>query len=188
MNPERPEPLRDVTIRHAPREPVGPLVETLLAIDDDASALYASGGFAIELAYEHPFVQAELARWAACTREGRVLLAEVDGQAVGFAAYARVDGLAYLDQLAVRCAFMRRGIGRALVDAVVTAVQADGASALWLTTYAHLPWNGPYYGTLGFVRVEETACGPELRALLEEQRAALPAPDQRVAMVRAISG
>lgn len=186
MDPTRPGSLRDVTIRSAPREPVGPLVETLLAIDDDASALYARGGHTIDLPHEHPFVQAELARWTACAREGRVVLAEVDDQGVGFAAYAYVDGLAYLDQLAVRSAFMRRGIGRALVDAVVAAVQAEGASALWLTTYAHLPWNGPYYGALGFTRVDEQACGPELRALLAEQREALPAPEQRIAMVRTL--
>ncbi len=55
---------------------------------------------------------------------------------------------------------------------------------LWLTTYAHLPWNGPFYERHGFVVMRDNDCGPELRAILDEQRAVLPDPKKRVAMAR----
>jgi hypothetical protein len=54
---------------------------------------------------------------------------------------------------------------------------------LWLTTYRHVPWNGPWYGRVGFLRVAESKWGPELRALVESERGALPYPDERIAMV-----
>ena len=54
---------------------------------------------------------------------------------------------------------------------------------LWLTTYGHVPWNRPWYERLGFVRVRESKWGPELLAIVDSERGALPCPDQRIAMV-----
>jgi GNAT superfamily N-acetyltransferase len=103
------------------------------------------------------------------------------GRAIGFAAFRLVDGEPYLDQLAVRRAHMRRGVGSALLQ---LAISWSSGRRLWLTTYSHLPWNRPYYERHGFVAVPGQACGPELRSVLQEQRAVLPDPDQRIAMVR----
>lgn len=171
----------------APHDDVERLVETLMAIDDEASELFRSSGITLDLPHDHPFIVAERARWQRAARAGRVLLATAeDGEVLGFAAHQRLDGLPYLDQLAVRPTAMRRGLGRQLTEAVVDHVRARGERALWLTTYAHLVWNAPFYERLGFVRVDEARCGPELRATLAEQRSVLPAPEQRVAMVRSL--
>jgi hypothetical protein len=51
-----------------------------------------------------------------------------------------------------------------------------------LTTYAHLPWNRPFYESAGFVVVPVSECPPEMVAILDDQRRWLPAPDQRIAM------
>jgi hypothetical protein len=48
----------------------------------------------------------------------------------------------------------------------------------------HLPFNRPYYERHGFVVVSERECGPGVLHHLEEQRRALPAPHERVAMRR----
>lgn len=40
------------------------------------------------------------------------------------------------------------------------------------------------FSEAGFVQMDEARCGPEIRALLHEQRGALPDPEQRIAMVR----
>ena len=76
---------------------------------------------------------------------------------------------------------MRRGIGGALV---ALAVDWSKNRPLWLTTYGHVPWNAPYYERFGFSRVDEASCGPEMRWFLDEERRALPCPEQRVVMVR----
>jgi hypothetical protein len=86
-----------------------------------------------------------------------------------------------LDQIAVHPRSMRCGVGASLLHHAIS--WSDGRS-LWLTTYAHLQWNRPYYEPYGFVVIDEGECGVEIRAILQEQRTALPHPKQRIAMVR----
>jgi GNAT superfamily N-acetyltransferase len=157
--------------------------DTLRAIDDDACTLYAAHGLELDLPHDHPFAREELARWLASAELGRVFLA-VDGAgvAVGFAALELVDGEPYLDQLCVRVAAMRQGIGGKLLARAAEWARTVGGSALWLTTYAHLAFNQPYYERHGFVAVPESACSLGLKHHLAEQRRHLPAPGQRVAM------
>jgi len=160
---------------------------TLRAIDDDACALYAAHGIELELPHDHPFARAELARWLHSAELGSAFLA-VDhaGRAVGFAALELVDGEPYLDQLSVRVAAMRQGIGGKLLARAAEWARAAHGSALWLTTYTHLSFNQPYYERRGFAVVPESECSPGLQLHLAEQRRTLPAPNQRVAMRRSL--
>lgn len=162
-------------------------MELLRAIDDDAATLYGEHGVTIELTSEHPFLRDELARWLRSAQLGRAFLA-VDhaGSGVGFAALDMVDGEPYLDQLAVRVSAMRRGIGGTLLALAADWARTSGGSALWLTTYDHLPFNRPYYERRGYVVMPEFACGPGIRHHLDEERRHLPAPAHRVAMRRPI--
>lgn len=158
----------------------------LLDIDDDACDLYRAVGLAIDLSPEHAFAAAERARWTASLAAGDVFVAvDADDAPVGFAALTRVDGAPYLDQLAVRCAAMRRGLGGRLLAAAIAWARARSSEGLWLNTYGHLTWNAPFYARHGFVLVPEPAWRPGMRAIVAEQRATLPAPQQRVVMHRA---
>lgn len=162
-------------------------LEQLRAIDDDATALFAEHGLRIELAPEHPFVLAELARWQRSIELCRAFVAaEPPGMPLGFAALDLVDERAYLDQLAVRQAAMRRGIGARLLERAARWAHEMGSRELWLTTYAHLPFNRAFYERHGYQVVPEAQCGPGLVHHLQEQRHYLPAPEQRVAMRRSI--
>ena len=170
-----------VTIRPAaPRE-----IDLLCAIDDDASRLYAESGLEVNLTNDDAFVVAERARWLDSARRGDTFLAvDADGLGVGFAALGSVDGFPYLDQLSVRLAVMRRGIGRLLLGRALEWAQHRGGGALWLTTWDHLPYNRPFYERHGFVVVPEAQCGPDVRYHLAEERQWLPAPEHRIAMRR----
>ena len=175
------------TLAVARTQSVDALVDELMAIDDEASELFRTAGITLDLPAAHPFVVAERTRWARAAREGQVIVAIGPSRPiVAFAAHGTLDGLAYLDQLAVRPSAMRNGLGQRLTEAVVDDVRSRGARALWLTTYGHLSWNAPFYERLGFARVHESECGPELRATLADQRRVLPRPEERVAMVRAL--
>lgn len=157
-------------------------LQKLVAIDDDASELYAQAGLALTFDKTHPFVVAESGRWAAAIERGLAHVAvDAGDRPIGFMTLGFVDSEPYLDQVAVRRSSMRRGVGTALLR---HAFEWSAPQSLWLTTYSHLPWNKPYYERHGFVLVPEIACGSELRAILREQRAVLPDPDKRVAMVR----
>jgi len=157
------------------------------AIDGDASALYAEHGLAIDLGPDHVFVRDELARWLRAAELGRVFMAvDASGVPLGFAALDLLDGEPYLDQLAVRTSAMRRGIGGRLLARSAEWARATGTRALWLTTYAHLPFNRPYYERHGYSEVPESECGAGVRHHLAEQRRYLPAPEQRIAMRAAV--
>ncbi|MFP5380207.1 MAG: GNAT family N-acetyltransferase, partial [Vicinamibacteria bacterium] len=143
-------------------------IDTLVAIDDDASTLYAAHGLALGVMEGDPFAVAERERWLAAAEAGRAFLAaDAGGTPLGFAALDIVDGAPYLDQLAVRRSAMRQGVGRVLLAHAIEWAEAQGADALWLTTYAHLPFNRPYYERFGFVVVPDAECGPGVRRHLD---------------------
>jgi len=155
-------------------------LDAVVSIDDDASVLYTQAGTEVALPADHPFVVAERGRFRDAIDNERLHLAVRDGVAVAFMALSLVDGAPYLDQLSVRSDSMRSGIGTQLVR---FALRQGHPHPLWLTTYAHLPWNRPYYERFGFCVAPEHQDGPELREILRLQRETLPDPHERVAMV-----
>ncbi len=161
--------------------------DDVVRIDDDATALYAEAGLELVLGASHPFSRAEQARWLRSAELGRLFFAvNAAGTRVGFAALDALDGAAYLDQLSVRRSAMRRGAGRFLLEHALAWAEGSGHTAVWLTTYGHLPWNVPFYARHGFQLVSEAECGPGVGHHLDEQRRWLPLPEQRVAMRRSL--
>ena len=101
---------------------------------------------------------------------GFLLVVGPVGEPFGFAHVEIVDGFAHLGQVSVRPEQLRRGHGSALVRAALREAWQLGYDRMSLTTYRDLPWNGPFYRSLGFE--EELRPEPfELRA--REQQVAL---------------
>lgn len=170
--------MKQVTLRKA----VSTELQSLIKIDEESRRLYETSGIKFDLDNEHPFVVAESKRWANAISQGLAYVAlDHNGIAVGFATFCLVDAQPYLDQLSVHPNNMRLGIGTKLLNKVISW---SGNRPLWLTTYANVPWNRPYYEKRGFKQVPEGACGLALREILHKQRLALPSPDERIAMVR----
>jgi GNAT superfamily N-acetyltransferase len=168
----------DVLIRHGKAEEM----DLAIAIDDDACTLYAEAGLRFEIGPDHRFARQEYARWTRAATQGRLLFASrADGPPVGMMVLGFADGEPHLDQLSVRPAAGRQGIGTCLVS---FAVEWAARQPLWLETYAHLPWNRPFYERQGFQVVPAAVAPAQVRALLDEQRRWLPAPEQRVVMRR----
>jgi len=92
-----------------------------------------------------------------------------------------VDGLAYVEQLSVRRAFMRQGLGQKLLR---LAIEWAKDRPLWLMTYGHVLWNAPFYAREGFAIIAERDWPIGLGQLIREQREWLPDPHQRVVMRR----
>jgi len=165
----------------------------LVAIDDDASTLYADAGIALRFESSHPFVAAERTRFQAALQRGDVLIAaqvtsngvasaSSADEPIGFAALGELDGDAYLEQLCVVRRVMRRGVGRALLKAALERARTQRYRSVTLTTYAHLPWNRAFYERVGFRVLSPAQVTPGLEQQLDEQRRHLPLPEQRVAM------
>ena len=100
---------------------------------------------------------------------------------VGFAHVLELDGHAHLEQVSVRPDAQRRGIGAALVRAAMREARAAGHCELSLCTYRDVPWNGPFYRSLGFT--DRTELLPfQQRAREHEQALDLDASGPRVVM------
>jgi GNAT superfamily N-acetyltransferase len=103
---------------------------------------------------------------------GRAVLAESDGQLLGFSVVLpRDDGDAELDGLFVEPTYWRHGIGRALVEQAERIARADGAANLWVT--ANTSALG-FYDSCGFVTVGEVATrfrpAPKMRKSIDVAR------------------
>ncbi len=94
------------------------------------------------------------ARWyGPFIARGLVWVAELAGPPAGFAAAEPFDDALHLWELAVRRPDQGRGLGRALVAAVTAEARGRRLPAVTLTTFRHIPWNGPFYARLGFVEL-----------------------------------
>lgn len=123
-------------------------LELLADIERAADGLFAE--HLPDAAWGEPPVGAERAG-----HPGFVLIvaASEDGPAIGFAHVIEHDTGAHLEQLSVHPDHMRRGHGRALLEAAIDEAAARRHPTLTLRTYADIPWNAPFYRSAGFTEV-----------------------------------
>ena len=117
---------------------------------------------------------------------GRAWVSTERGTVVGFIVTGIVDGCAHVDEVAVTPAAGRRGHGAALMAVAQRWAARQDLPAVTLTTFRHVPWNGPWYMKLGFRELNEHEWTPGLRAVRsEEQRKGLP-KELRIVMRREV--
>lgn len=92
---------------------------------------------------------------ARLSEPGFLLVAEGDGgEIAGFVHVLEIDGVCHMEQLSVAPRYSRQGLGRALVEAAKDHARERGHERISLRTYADVPWNAPFYATVGFVEEE----------------------------------
>ncbi|TXS39037.1 GNAT family N-acetyltransferase [Streptomyces sp. OR43] len=92
-----------------------------------------------------------------------------DDLPVGYLIADPVDGAAHIEQVSVHPSAARRGLGSALIDRAGAWAAHEGLAALTLTTFAHVPWNAPYYARLGFRVLTESGLTDGLRKIRAEE-------------------
>ncbi len=114
---------------------------------------------------------------------GFLLVALVDRRLVGFAHVVPYGLHSHLEQVSVLPSHGRQGLGRRLVTEAMEEARWAGFDVMSLTTYRDVPWNGPFYASLGFVEVADPEpFQADLRA--REQALGLDEPGVRVVMER----
>lgn len=153
----------------------------LARVEIAANALFAGRGIAGVVANDSTS-RAELEHAHAA---GLLWVARESGGApVGFALLELVDGQPHLEEIDVDPAHGRRGVGRALLEAVFAWARAAGHRAVTLTTFREIPWNAPFYERAGFRALAPHELGPGLAAVVRDEAARGLDPARRVVMRR----
>jgi GNAT superfamily N-acetyltransferase len=92
--------------------------------------------------------------------DGAALVLVAGDPPQGFVCVELVDGIPHVWQLAVDPDHGRQGLGRLLMEASCDWARSAGFDAMTLTTYRDVPWNRPFYESLGFVVMQTLT--PEL--------------------------
>lgn len=100
---------------------------------------------------------------------GPLLVAETQGQLVGFAHLTTPEGHAHLEQVSVLPQYARQGLGTALVRATMEEARWAGHDSISLCTFREVPFNAAFYASLGFAEV--TVLAPFQARLRERERA-----------------
>jgi len=105
---------------------------------------------------------------------------------VAFIAVTREGRELHIWEFDVRIDCQRRGIGRRLLQRLIAEATAAGLSAITLTTFRDVPWNGPFYQSMGFASLAPEKLDARLAAVLAaEIDKGLPAA-RRCAMRKAL--
>ncbi|MEV6966715.1 GNAT family N-acetyltransferase [Hamadaea sp. NPDC051192] len=136
-------------------------------IEVDAGRLFADVGMD-EIAGDEGAPVSVLAEHQAA---GHAWVAEVDGTVVGYLIAMPVDGCLHVEQISVRPAYGRRGIGAALLEAAAQCALAENRPAMTLTTFVEVSWNAPYYARHGYRLLGVDELTPGLQAIREREAA-----------------
>jgi GNAT superfamily N-acetyltransferase len=106
---------------------------------------------------------------------------------VGFLAAQAVDGTLFVKEMSVAREHQRAGLGRRLMQAAEDHARQVAFPALTLTTDRHIPFNGPFYGRLGFVEIPLGQAPPGLRRIVVEEIAGGFDPARRIVMIKPLA-
>ena len=96
------------------------------------------------------------------------------------------DGL-LIAQIDVLPEYQRQGHGRRLIAAAEAEARSRDLPFLWLRTFRDIPWNAPFYRSLGFEETEGALWRPDGVDVVTHERESGLDPATRVTMVKPLS-
>lgn len=94
-------------------------------------------------------------------KAGRLYIAvAAAGEIAGFLIWSPKDGLAYIEEVSVHPDHAGHRLAARLIDELTNDVRSH-MPALSLATFRDVPWNAPYYASLGFVEMPQDKAGPD---------------------------
>lgn len=158
-------------------------VNRLIEVDLAAGQLFAPTGLLSDDALHDHVPEAVLHQ--AIEAEDLLKTSTQDGMLAGFALVSRRGGTLYLDQISVHPEHGRRGLGAELVRRVLLIAKQRRLKQVTLSTFRDVPWNGPFYGKLGFREIARKDMADWMLELERIQAESLDV-SQRCFMVRKI--
>lgn len=102
---------------------------------------------------------------------------------LGYAGAYIDEGWLHIAEIDVHPDWQRRGIGRQLMNVLLSEAQTRNLKGATLTTDSQAAFNAPFYASLKFQIIEKNECPPRLKAILDAEKAKGLNPHRRVAMV-----
>ena len=107
---------------------------------------------------------------------------DIEDQPFGFLAGIMKDGSVHIAEIDVVRRWQKRGVGRRLMEAAITAAKTQGAAGVTLTTDRQVVFNAPFYASVGFRILGDEERPAVLTQILENEFAHGADPARRVAM------
>ena len=122
------------------------------AIEESAAQLFADVGLAIP----DDGAASPIDYWRSALDEGSLwVVTDERDTPIGYVACVSYGDVLYVQQIDVHRAHQRQGLGRQMMAAAIEGARKMGRSALALTTFRSVPFNGPFYASLGFVEADD---------------------------------
>ena len=120
-----------------------------------------------------------------CRAAGTLWIAAApDDAPVGFLAATEIDSSLFVLEMSVAREHQRKGLGRALLEKAIDHARWAHLPAVSLTTDREIPWNRPFYASLGFVTLDSDRASPGLLARREAEIAEGHDPARRCIMAK----
>lgn len=113
--------------------------------------------------------------------------AEKDGRPVGMIIVSIRETIAYIEEMDVLPAHGRRGLGTRLLAHACIWARHRQCEAVALSTFADVPWNGPFYRKNGFRDVHAIEWTPWMQAVRDREKRRGLDVDRRVFMQKRLS-
>ncbi|MCP1213495.1 GNAT family N-acetyltransferase [Acetobacter okinawensis] len=94
---------------------------------------------------------------------------ETTGQVRGFLSATPYGHTLHIEEMSVAQAAQGHGLGRRLLHSACQAAQERGMRHVTLTTFRAVPWNAPFYASVGFCVVPPNALDARLGHILEQE-------------------
>ena len=94
-------------------------------------------------------------QWAHALSDGLLWVADDPAAGViGFVAGELTDDGLYIEEVDVLMERQQQGHGRRLMQAAIDCARTQRLPAVTLTTFRSIPWNAPFYASMGFVEMD----------------------------------
>lgn len=155
--------------------------EALWQIDCAAAQRFADHGFPSLAQTSGPPPHTFLA-----VLEGRGVwvVADATDIPVGFAVAGDLEGLLWLYEMGVHPSHGKKGIGKALLSAVIDHGKWAFYGTMGLSTFRNVPFNEPFYAKFGFMRVDPLAASSVVCSQFEGEIPEGVHPASRILMIR----
>jgi N-acetylglutamate synthase and related acetyltransferases len=99
-----------------------------------------------------------------------VIMEKGNDNPLGFVLLRFFGQIIYIAEIDVLPEYGRRGLGAALLSQVISHGRDKAFTAIYLTTFATIPWNAPFYAKHGFSTVEDDLLPDPIRKTIENER------------------